>query len=183
GDRVAAVKELETVAQAPESPAFDHAKALLGQFNFANSHYEEAIKYWQSLDSSRRATWHLDEPLRATVFLSALLALEAGDFAQAASRLREAGRLGYRDRRMGGLLIQALVQEGKRLLREAGNGSNGAAGESSRENLDSAVRVFEQALNAGARQPEVAYLLALAYKRQGKLREARAAFRKIAQPD
>src|SRR5947207_1905744 len=49
--------------------------------------------------------------------------------------------------------------------------------------LEAAARLLEQALQAGRADPEVAYLLALAYKRQGKTAEARAAFRKIANPD
>jgi tetratricopeptide (TPR) repeat protein len=46
-----------------------------------------------------------------------------------------------------------------------------------------AAELLENALQVGARDPNVAYLLALAYKRQGKTAEARTAFRTIAQPD
>jgi Flp pilus assembly protein TadD len=46
-----------------------------------------------------------------------------------------------------------------------------------------AARFLEQAFQAGGNNPEVAYLLGLAYKRQDKMAEARAAFRKIANPD
>src|SRR5262249_3038963 len=46
-----------------------------------------------------------------------------------------------------------------------------------------ASALLEKALGAGRADPEVAYLLALAYKRQGKTAEARAALRKIAKPD
>src|SRR5258707_1250544 len=48
---------------------------------------------------------------------------------------------------------------------------------------ESAAQFFEQALQAGARDPQVAELLALAYKRQEKPAEARDALRKIASPD
>ena len=44
-------------------------------------------------------------------------------------------------------------------------------------------RSWKRAAHAGHTAPEVAYLLALAYKRQGKIAEARAALRKIARPD
>ena len=49
--------------------------------------------------------------------------------------------------------------------------------------LEDAARLLEQALKAGPPDPEVAYLLALAYKRLGKFPEARAALRKIVRPD
>jgi Flp pilus assembly protein TadD len=46
-----------------------------------------------------------------------------------------------------------------------------------------AARLLEQAVKAGAPDPQLAYLLALAYKREGKPAEARQALRKIARPD
>src|SRR5215471_2379331 len=46
-----------------------------------------------------------------------------------------------------------------------------------------AAELLEKAVQSGARDASVAYMLALAYKRQGKIAEARAAFRKIAPPD
>src|SRR4051794_14471324 len=45
------------------------------------------------------------------------------------------------------------------------------------------ARLLEAALKAGPPDPEVAYMLALAYKRQGKTNEARTALRKITKPD
>jgi tetratricopeptide (TPR) repeat protein len=46
-----------------------------------------------------------------------------------------------------------------------------------------AAELLEKAVQSGARDASVAYMLALAYKRQGKIAEARAVFRKIAPPD
>jgi tetratricopeptide (TPR) repeat protein len=46
-----------------------------------------------------------------------------------------------------------------------------------------AAALLERAAHVGHTAPEVAYLLALAYKRQGKTAEARAALRKIGKPD
>ena len=46
-----------------------------------------------------------------------------------------------------------------------------------------ATALLEKASHAGHTAPEVAYMLALAYKRQGKTAEARAALRKISKPD
>jgi Flp pilus assembly protein TadD len=46
-----------------------------------------------------------------------------------------------------------------------------------------AAELLEQATKVGPRDASVAYMLALAYKRQGKLTEARNAFRKITPPD
>jgi tetratricopeptide (TPR) repeat protein len=49
--------------------------------------------------------------------------------------------------------------------------------------FEAAAKFLEQALKAGPQDPEAAYLLALAYKRQGKTAEARNALRRIARPD
>jgi len=51
------------------------------------------------------------------------------------------------------------------------------------ENLEQAARMFEQALHVGPVDPNVAYLLAVCYKRDGKPAEARNALRKIHEPD
>ena len=45
-----------------------------------------------------------------------LLLHGAGRYEQAADRLREAGRLGLRDRRLGPLLTLSLVKAGQKLL-------------------------------------------------------------------
>jgi tetratricopeptide (TPR) repeat protein len=49
--------------------------------------------------------------------------------------------------------------------------------------FEAAAKFLEQALKASSQDAEAAYLLALAYKRQGKTAEARQALRKIARPD
>jgi Flp pilus assembly protein TadD len=48
---------------------------------------------------------------------------------------------------------------------------------------EEAARLLEQALSPSGNDPQVAYMLALAYKRLGKTAEARNAFRKIPNPD
>src|SRR5262245_21569370 len=48
---------------------------------------------------------------------------------------------------------------------------------------EEAAKLLEQALQPSGNDPNVAYMLGLAYKRLGKVVEARAAFRKIARPD
>jgi Flp pilus assembly protein TadD len=73
------------------------------------------------------------------------------------------------------LLVLALVQEGQRLLFEAQK-------KNYQETIDSdeaAVRRFEDALQAGCRDTNVSYLLALAFHRQGKTREAHDALRHL----
>ena len=50
------------------------------------------------------------------VFLSALTDYGAGRFEQAANRLREAGKLGLRDRRLGPLIGLSLFKAGQRLV-------------------------------------------------------------------
>jgi tetratricopeptide (TPR) repeat protein len=49
--------------------------------------------------------------------------------------------------------------------------------------LQQAAALLEQAVKTGPGDPQVAYLLGLCYKRLGKTADARAAFRKIANPD
>jgi tetratricopeptide (TPR) repeat protein len=55
--------------------------------------------------------------------------------------------------------------------------------EPSNEHLEAAARLLDQALKVGRTDPDIVYMLGLCYKRQGKIAEARAAFRKIANPD
>jgi tetratricopeptide (TPR) repeat protein len=101
-----------------KSPSADHARALLGKLSFARGDYDDAIKWWNAVDAARRAEWNFDEPLRQTVYLAGLTALEKQKYEQAADRFREAGKLGLRDRRLGGLLTLALIKAGQRLLFE-----------------------------------------------------------------
>jgi tetratricopeptide (TPR) repeat protein len=103
-------------AAAAGTPSATYARALLGQQSFARSAYDEAIRWWNQIDPRRRAEWKLDEPLRQTVLLAGLTAYEKGKYELAAERIREAGRLGLRDRRLGSLLTLALVKAGQRLL-------------------------------------------------------------------
>jgi hypothetical protein len=95
-----------------------YARALLGRLSFLRGAYDDAIKWWNSVEPRKRAEWQLDEPLRQTVLLSGLLAYENGRFEQAADRFRESGKLGLRDRRLGPLMTLALVRAGQRLLYE-----------------------------------------------------------------
>jgi tetratricopeptide (TPR) repeat protein len=112
----AARHALHKVASAEKSPSAVYARAMLGRLSYARGNYEEAIQWWNSVDSARRSEWQLDDPLRQTVLLSGLMAYDEGHFEQAADRFREAGKLGLRDRRLGSLLTLALVRAGQRLL-------------------------------------------------------------------
>jgi tetratricopeptide (TPR) repeat protein len=111
-----AAEAFQPVAEKADSPSAGHAQALLARVAFARGDYEEAVRWWQALAPEARAAWRLDEPLRATVFLAALQAFENGQYEQAADRLRAAGKLGLRDRRLGQLMTLALVKAGQRLL-------------------------------------------------------------------
>jgi tetratricopeptide (TPR) repeat protein len=116
GEEAAAVREWEVVARTPDSPSAPYAQALLGRIRFGQGNYESAIPWWSGLDPPKRNAWGLDEPLRGTVFLAGLLALDEGRFGRAAERFGEAGRLGLRDRRVGPLLTLALVKAGQARL-------------------------------------------------------------------
>lgn len=116
GKETVAVASFEKVAEAAGSPSADLARAAAAWLRFRRDDYDEAAGWWKTIEPSRRAEWQLDEPLRQTVFLSALAAHAAGEHAEAADRLREAGQLGLRDGRLGPLLTTSLVQAAQGLL-------------------------------------------------------------------
>jgi tetratricopeptide (TPR) repeat protein len=112
----AARQSLQKAAAAEKSPSAPYAMALLGRQSFDRSAYDEAVRWWNQIDPQRRAEWKLDVPLRQTVLLAGLTAFEKGRYELAAERMREAGRLGLRDHRLGSLLTLALFKAGQRLL-------------------------------------------------------------------
>src|SRR5262249_16300621 len=122
----AARQALQKVAGADKSPSAVYARALLGQLSFHTGEYDDAIRWWSAVDPKARAGWGLDEPLRQTVLLAGLLAFQRGRYELAADRFREAGKLGLRDRRLGGLVTLSLVRAGQRLLYGGGQERGGA---------------------------------------------------------
>jgi tetratricopeptide (TPR) repeat protein len=117
-DPKAAAQSLHQVAVKNNSPSVEYARGLLGRLSYDRQAYDEAIKWWTQLDTRRRTDWNLEEPLRQTVLLAGLLAFGQGRYEAAGDRFREAAKLGLRDRRLGPLLILALVKAGQRLLFE-----------------------------------------------------------------
>jgi tetratricopeptide (TPR) repeat protein len=115
-DRSAAARALEHPARDAATPSNGHAQALLAKTAFEQGAFGEAIIRWQALDPARRGKWGIDDPLRSTLFLKGLEDFRQGRFEEAALNLREAGRLGLRDRRLGPLLTLALVKAGLRFL-------------------------------------------------------------------
>ena len=189
---------MQPVGLAKDSPSADHARAILGRRCFADGVYTDAVYWWQMLDPARRAAWKLDEPYRASVFLSALQAYNQGRFEQAAEQFRMAGKLGHRDRNLGPLLGLALFKEGQRLFYHAenqwwnngeGNGPNGHKDANGQppialvEGWGKAAGFLEQSSKVGMKDPAATYLLALAEKRRGRIEESRTALRRITPPD
>jgi tetratricopeptide (TPR) repeat protein len=119
-DRPGAAAALQQAAADPETPAHAHAQALLGKICFDQGALDEAVAWWKALEPARRTEWQLDEPLRSTLFAGALQAFAEGRFEPAATQIREAGRLGLRDRRLGPLLTLALIKAGQRALYASG---------------------------------------------------------------
>ncbi len=115
-DLTSAARCLQTPAQATGSPSQAHARALLGRVYFAGRNYKEAARWWQSLEPKQRAAWKFADSLAGTMFLTALEAFRDGKYPEAAEKLREAGRLGLRDRRLGLLLSLSLVKAGQQCL-------------------------------------------------------------------
>lgn len=121
-DAGAALKLWQKVADQAKSPSATHAKALVGQLSYQRGAYGDAVAAWTKMDADGRKRLGLDEPLRTTVFLSGLEALEEKKYELAAERFKEAGKLGIRDKRLGGLITLALVKAGMRLLFEEAPG-------------------------------------------------------------
>ncbi len=115
-DPTGAAEAFKQTAKVSDSPSVGHAQAILGAIRFHEGAYEEAAHWWKALSVDRRKAWGFDDPLQKTMLLAALSAYQSGRFEQAAEKLREAGRLGLRDRRLGPLLTLSLVKAGQKLL-------------------------------------------------------------------
>jgi tetratricopeptide (TPR) repeat protein len=115
-DRAAAAAALQKVVANDKAASLDHARALLGRIHFEGGDFESAINCWSAVTAETRHAWQLEDPLRSTVFLTGLRAYNEARFEQAAAKLREAGRLGLRERRLGSLLSLSLFRAARRLL-------------------------------------------------------------------
>jgi tetratricopeptide (TPR) repeat protein len=115
GNSDAAVECLKTPATA-HGPSASYAQGLLGKTSYETGNLEEAVRWWQALDAKKRIAWKLADSLAGAVFLSALEAFQASAYAQAGERLRDAGRAGRRDRRLGLLLSLCYVKAGQQAL-------------------------------------------------------------------
>jgi tetratricopeptide (TPR) repeat protein len=111
-----AARLLQGPATDASTSAQAHAQALLAKIAFEQGTDSDAISWWRSLDPAKRKAWGLEDPLRGTIFVSALQSLQQSRFAEAAEKIREAGRLGLRDRRLSPLLALTLIKAGQRLL-------------------------------------------------------------------
>jgi hypothetical protein len=116
GDESEALTAFEKVAGSAGSAAADSARAVAARLQYYRQEYDKAAALWKAIEPHCRTEWQLDEPLRQTMFLSALTAMNAECFEEAAEKFREAGRLGVRDRRLGNLLTLCLMKAGQRLL-------------------------------------------------------------------
>lgn len=112
----AAADVLATPAQTLNSASAPLAQALLGALLFQQGKWDEAAKWWQRLEPERRNAWKIGETLAGAMFLSALDDFHAGRFEEAADRMRQAGRLGCRDRRLGPLLVASLFKAGQAIV-------------------------------------------------------------------
>jgi tetratricopeptide (TPR) repeat protein len=132
--------------------AADHAVALRGQAAWRGGDFGEAMRCWQGLPDARLKTWNLATLMGGTAFLAGLQALRTGNAEEAATWLRQAVRLGYVDPRLESLLTIASTR--------AGTGSHG-------------VDLLEQAIEAGGTRTELSRHLARAYRRAGRIADAR----------
>lgn len=171
-----AIAPLRQVAGTRRASA-EHARLLLGRLHFERGDYAAAVRWWNAVDVHKRAAWQLDDTLRDTVLLAGLLAFHGGRFEQAGDHFREALRLGSRDPRLGPLHTLARIKAAQQLLYT-----------SSTDLLDTrpaenAAWLLKQVVQDGCRDPNVCFLLALAYKRLDNAFETRNALRQITPPD
>jgi len=115
-DYTGAARSLAVAGQTPASPSHAQSMALWGLACFQQQRHQEAVERWQAVDGGRRAAWKLNETLAHTVFLTAVEAFHDGRFEQAAEKLRQAGKLGCRDRRLGPLLVLSLFKAGQQVV-------------------------------------------------------------------
>jgi tetratricopeptide (TPR) repeat protein len=112
----AAIDALKPMTFNPTSPTLSFAQAQVASSLFREQRHEEAIAAWQALDAQKRQAWGLSDALAQTTFISALESLQNAKYEEAAERFRQAGRLGYRDRRLGPLLLLALFKAGQQAI-------------------------------------------------------------------
>ncbi len=111
-----AIDLLKPITFDSKSPTLSYAQALLGEVLFQEKRHDDAINAWQALDAQKRQAWKLADPLAQTTFISALESLQRGEYEHAGEKLRQAGKLGYRDRRLGPLLLLALFKAGQQAI-------------------------------------------------------------------
>ena len=111
-----AIDALKPITYDAKSPTLSHAQALLGEVLFRETRHDEAIATWQALDAQKRQAWGLSDALAQTTFISALESMQRAEYEQAAEKLRQAARLGYRDRRLGPLLLLSLFKAGQQAI-------------------------------------------------------------------
>jgi Flp pilus assembly protein TadD len=121
GDLDAAIPVLQKSACADGSPSTPLAQAILGTLLFRQGHFDTAAAWWQRLAPDRRAAWRLAEVLGNTQLLGALEEFNAGRFESAADRFRQAGKLGCRDRRLGGMLLLSLFRAAQQSIADMPN--------------------------------------------------------------
>jgi tetratricopeptide (TPR) repeat protein len=116
GDSAAAVEVLKKPAAAEGNPSAPFAQGLLGAMLMQQGQFDAATIWWQKLPAPQRSAWKIGEVLGGAQMLAALELFQSGRFELAADKFRQAGKLGCRDRRLGGLLLASLVKAGKQAV-------------------------------------------------------------------
>lgn len=169
-DIPAATVELQKIADSTATPpSADHAKANLARIRYSRGSLEEAIQLWKDLDEAHRKHWQLVEPLQRATFLAAVQLLKTGRYDQAAEFLRELSRCEMDGCRCSDLLIFVLAEAGRKFI--------------SQSDFQSAARFLKDAIDQASPDSEVTHDLAMVYKRQGQISEARRALQRVADPD
>lgn len=175
GKNAPAAAELAIVADASTpSPSADHARNLLARMAFAGGDLTRAAFWWSAVSEARRKDWGLEHTLRQTLLLAGILAFRDANYEDATRLLRESRDLDRTDSQLDRLIELAHLQAAMRLLQ---------AKHATPLELEAAAEHLTQVLHDGVRNPVVAYVLALTYKRSKDWPNARRALQQITAPD
>lgn len=172
GDFPAATMELEAALQAPDTPCADQARAWLGRVRWEQGAYVDTARLWHDITPEKRRAWGLDAVLPGVTFLAGVQSLRAAEAGKAAHWLSRARELGWPEPKLPSLQERAVIHAAHDELRVHVKAPLAAL----------APLLEKTTRSRGAGQWPAALLLAIVYRRQEKLAEAREVLRRPGAP-
>lgn len=184
----AAIPPLRQAAE-EDSVSSQRARALLGWLYLQQGDFQSAAREWRTVDTSKRKAWHLDHALPDVVLINGLLALQNERYEEAVDFFREAVKLHCSDHSLPDLLNLARIRAAQALLFEDEDlrlipiEEDVSVFDPYVHNARAASLLLKQAIQAGLNDPNIHYLLALAYERQKQYSDAKEVLKRISPPD